>query len=51
MTFKIGLIYWGAKEPFQSVTVGAKDKKEALSIAADYLKPNHMQTLVVMQGK
>ena len=44
--FKIGLVYFGSKEAFETITVEAKDLKTAFNLAAGYLKPNHMQTLM-----
>lgn len=46
--FKIGMQYWGATDPFAIVTVDASNVQEALTIAANYLRPNHLQTLVVV---
>ena len=46
--FKIGKMYWGAKDPFEVMKINAPDVKTALNLAAGYLKPNHMQTLVVL---
>lgn len=47
-TFKIGKVYFGSSEPFEVITVGASSKQEALTIAANYLRPNHLQTLTVV---
>jgi hypothetical protein len=44
--FKIGLVYIGSKEAFKSIVIEAKDLKTAFNLAAGYLKPNHMQTLM-----
>ena len=46
--FKIGKMYWGATDPFEVMKINAPDVKTALNLAAGYLKPNHMQTLVVL---
>jgi hypothetical protein len=44
--FTIGLVYIGSKEAFETIVVESKDLKSALNLAAAYLKPNHMQTLM-----
>lgn len=46
--FTIGKQYWGASDPFEIIKIDAPDVKTALNLAAGYLRPNHMQTLVVV---
>ena len=47
-TWKIGKLYWGSKDPFETVKVVAPDVKTALMYAHSVLRPNHMQTLTVI---
>ncbi len=47
-TFKIGKVYIGSRDPFETIKIEAYNVKEALNIAACYLRPNHMQTLTVI---
>jgi hypothetical protein len=49
-TFRIGKVYHGhgRSHPFEIVNVDAYDVQGALNMAANYLRPNHMQTLTVM---
>lgn len=46
--FKIGKVYIGSINPFEVITIDAPDVKTALNLASFYLRPNHMQTLIVM---
>ncbi len=46
--FKIGKVYRGSTDPFEVIKINAPDVKTALNLAAGYLRPNHMQTLIVM---
>jgi len=48
-TFKIGLVWHGSQHPFIWIKIAARDRATALKIAADYLAPNHAQTLVIME--
>ena len=46
-SFVIGKVYIGSTEPFEVVTVRAYNVREALNIAANYLRPHHLQTLIL----
>ena len=47
--YVIGKVYIGSLLPFETVGVDARTVQEALCIAANYLKPNHMQTLTLVE--
>ncbi len=47
-TYKIGKVYIGSHDPFEIMKIDAYSVKEALNIAAFYLRPNHLQTLTVV---
>lgn len=49
--FKIGKVYIGKRESdwFEYVVVEASDERNALNTAVNYLKPNHLQTLAVIE--
>lgn len=46
-TFVIGKVYIGSTEPFEVVTVRAYNAREALNVAVNYLRPHHLQTLIL----
>lgn len=46
--YRIGKVYWGSQDPFEVVTVWASSTQEALNLAANWLRPNHLQTLTVV---
>ena len=52
-TYKIGLVYigQGVDNWFQSVTVVASSRLSAFNTAAGSLKPNHLQTLTLIEVK
>ena len=45
--YRVGLVYIGSTEIFESVKVTAYNKGEAATRGAGYLKPNHLQTITV----
>ena len=47
-TFKIGKVYIGSRDPFEVIKIDAHNVRDALNIAANYLRPNHLQTLTVI---
>ena len=47
-TFKIGKVYIGSSDPFEVIKIDAFNVRDALNIAATYLRPNHLQTLTVI---
>ena len=47
-TFKIGKVYIGSSDPFEVIKIDAPNVRDALNIAATYLRPNHLQTLTVI---
>lgn len=47
--YRVGLVYIGSTEIFESVTVSAYNKGEAATRGAGYLKPNHLQTVSVQE--
>lgn len=47
--YRVGLVYIGSTEIFESVTVVAYNKGEAATRGAGYLKPNHLQTVSVRE--
>lgn len=47
-TFKIGKVYFGSTDPFAVIKVYAYNVRDALNLAANYLRPNHLQTLTVI---
>lgn len=47
-TFTIGKVYIGSRDPFEIMKINAYNVKEALNLAAFYLRPNHLQTLTVV---
>jgi hypothetical protein len=50
--YTIGLVYWKAglnAEPFEAIKVSEKNDRDACAKAAGILKPNHLQTLKIME--
>jgi hypothetical protein len=47
-TFKIGKVYIGSTDPFEVIKIDAYNVRDALNKAANYLRPNHLQTLTVI---
>ena len=47
--YRVGLVYIGSTEIFESVTVVAYNEGEAATRGAGYLKPNHIQTVSVQE--
>ena len=47
--YRVGLVYIGSTEIFESVKVTAYNKGEAATRGAGYLKPNHLQTVSVQE--
>ncbi len=48
INFSIGLAYVGTTMPFKAVSVRARSTKDALALASKILRPNCLQTLVVI---
>ncbi len=46
--FTIGKVYIGSIYSFETVQVVASNEKSALNIATNYLLPNHLQTLTII---
>ena len=47
-TFTIGKVYIGSSDPFEVIKIDAPNVRDALNIAATYLRPNYLQTLTVI---